>query len=257
MGGCCAVSDSNSPDAAVWLSTCRGFWSAELCLKREDVHGNARCAWTSVPSEYDCALLETTESPPPPPSMGCCAANQKRDVNECARRSDVAACECETCFWVEGRNADCAWQTTTTTTTESPRDDYKPEPKGKESKDSKEKDGCCVVGDGYEFADDGELCTECMDEGECDGKRQCKWAPEDKCGYEEERMLFGGEGVETVNSVMEKEVSVWNVVLLLAAAIVVYGVYRWRMAAKRREFGYAKLNGDDVDVEAWNGQTVY
>merc|ERR1712176_1230547 len=38
--GCCAVSDSKSPDAARWVETCRGFWSEELCLKREDVHGN-------------------------------------------------------------------------------------------------------------------------------------------------------------------------------------------------------------------------
>merc|ERR1719486_1110168 len=263
--GCCAVSDAKSPDTEVWREQCRGYWTEDMCLRREDVHGNARCAWTSVPSEYDCSLLETT--PPPKGVTGCCAANKRRDVDMCAAREDVDECECDQCFWVGGRYADCAWETSTTT--RSPRvtrsrsssssEEYvQPEPKGKDdkkekSKDKKEKkdkDGCCVVDDGYEDVA-GDMCTECMDEGECDGKRQCKWAPQDKCGYEGERLLFGEEESVQGVSVLDAQVQLSTVLLMLAAAGAVYAVSRW--CAARRD-GYKKVvaGGDE-----WETQTIY
>merc|ERR1719486_367013 len=46
--GCCAVSDAKSPDTEVWREQCRGYWTEDMCLRREDVHGKARCARTRM-----------------------------------------------------------------------------------------------------------------------------------------------------------------------------------------------------------------
>ena len=124
-----------------------------------------------------------------------------------------------------------------------------------------------VADDGFdEVAQD--KCTECMDEGECDGKRQCKWAPQDKCGYELKKkpkpkrdgLLFADEGeaeVGETQSLFDTPVKLSSLLVVVAAVVVLFVVSRWWRTSKTNGYEYSKLSGSAYEDDWQTQQTVY